>query len=123
MIGYPMETKKTTKATFELNKKLAADFVQVTVFFPFPGTEIYDYCIKNDLIDQKRYYHQTNYYSESVLKNKRIVKQAYRMMLYFNISKTLFWLSYLVPTSYGIRKIYGLSVRTKRRWPSLFGEI
>jgi radical SAM superfamily enzyme YgiQ (UPF0313 family) len=67
MIGWPIgDHDKLTKATSDLNKELNPDFVQVTWFYPFQGTKLYDYCIKNDLINKKK--HLLSYHKESILK-------------------------------------------------------
>ena len=67
MIGWPVgDHDKLTKATSDLNKKLNPDFVQVTWFYPFQGTKLYDYCIKNDLINKNK--NVLSYHKESLLK-------------------------------------------------------
>jgi anaerobic magnesium-protoporphyrin IX monomethyl ester cyclase len=53
MIGFPFDyDDKLTKQTAILNKLINPNFVQVTWFYPFPGTKLYDYCVANDLIDK-----------------------------------------------------------------------
>lgn len=41
MIGAPSETREDIEATIDFAKKLKTDYMQVTIFTPFPGTEIY----------------------------------------------------------------------------------
>jgi anaerobic magnesium-protoporphyrin IX monomethyl ester cyclase len=44
MIGIPYETKQTIKDTIELNKKCKPDFIGVSIFNAYKGTELYDIC-------------------------------------------------------------------------------
>ncbi|MHA1371330.1 MAG: B12-binding domain-containing radical SAM protein, partial [Promethearchaeota archaeon] len=52
MIGYPTENDdELCKATIALNRELKPDIIQVTWFYPFPGTRLYNYCKEKNLID------------------------------------------------------------------------
>ena len=52
MVGWPFPgEEKRAQATIKLNKEADPDYIQVTWFYPFPGTKLYEHCIKNDLID------------------------------------------------------------------------
>jgi len=67
MIGWPFGNDDTlTKITADFNKEVAPDFVQVTWFYPFPGTKLYDHCVNNDLIDKNKSI--LSYHSGSILK-------------------------------------------------------
>jgi radical SAM superfamily enzyme YgiQ (UPF0313 family) len=44
MIGLPCETPAMAEETIRLNEALAPDFLQVAVFYPFPGTELHARC-------------------------------------------------------------------------------
>ncbi|MCP3951231.1 MAG: B12-binding domain-containing radical SAM protein [Desulfobacterales bacterium] len=69
MIGFPFEKDELlTESTIRLNQAIKPDFAQVTIFYPFPGTQLYDHCIQNDLIDPDRLAEQTRYHNESVLR-------------------------------------------------------
>jgi radical SAM superfamily enzyme YgiQ (UPF0313 family) len=50
MIGITDETREDLKMTKEFIKRYRPDVSNVLIFNPFPGTEIFDYCIKNNLI-------------------------------------------------------------------------
>jgi radical SAM superfamily enzyme YgiQ (UPF0313 family) len=80
MIGWPFENDdKLTKITADFNKELDPDFVQVTWFYPFPGTKLYDYCVENDLINKSK--SPLSYHSESILKgyeNKKSFFKSHR---------------------------------------------
>ena len=44
MVGVPFERRKDMLATIELNRRIRPDFLQVSIFQPYPGTELYDLC-------------------------------------------------------------------------------
>jgi anaerobic magnesium-protoporphyrin IX monomethyl ester cyclase len=46
MVGLPEETKDKFADTIKINQKINPDVVSLHVFFPYPGTELYDYCLK-----------------------------------------------------------------------------
>jgi len=69
MKGYPVEyDDELTQKTLDLNAKVNPDFVGMSVFYPFPGTKLYDYCVANDKIDWDKFNNVTEYYTGSVLK-------------------------------------------------------
>ncbi len=49
IVGFPFETKKEFIETLEFGGKLDLDWRSYYCFQPFPGTELYDYCIENKL--------------------------------------------------------------------------
>jgi len=50
MIGLPGETKDTIEQTFQFAKKLNPDMVFFQHAVPFPGTEFYEWCKKNNYL-------------------------------------------------------------------------
>ena len=69
MIGYPFENdEELTKSTIEFNQQLKPDNVQVTILYPFPGTELYEKCLNENLFDPQKLKLYSDYYEESVLK-------------------------------------------------------
>jgi anaerobic magnesium-protoporphyrin IX monomethyl ester cyclase len=44
MVGMPGETPEDVQATYDLNEQLWPDHMQVSVFNPYPGTELYEVC-------------------------------------------------------------------------------
>jgi anaerobic magnesium-protoporphyrin IX monomethyl ester cyclase len=76
MIGFPLgDDAYLTEATVELNQKIQPDYVQMTIFYPFPGTRMYDYCLEHDLIDEKKQARLQGYHRESVLKGVVLEKR------------------------------------------------
>ena len=55
MIGLPGDTKETIQETFEFSQKLLPDMVFFQHAVPFPGTEFYNWCEKNDYITVKNW--------------------------------------------------------------------
>lgn len=70
MIGLPTETKENMIQTARLNAKLRAYIVWVSTFMPYPGTVLWDFCIKNDLMDADKWDDVRSYRGGSVLKEK-----------------------------------------------------
>ncbi|MEW5946524.1 MAG: radical SAM protein [bacterium] len=65
MIGLPGERCEDMLSTFELVARLKADSARLCVFYPLPGTEIYDYCARNNLIGRSGW---DNFDTISILK-------------------------------------------------------
>jgi len=85
MIGYPYRNDEAlTKATVELNRRISPDYVQVSIFYPFPGTKLYEYCVERNLIDQAKLDRTRDYFSESVLKDVSLARKRVEIDLHFN---------------------------------------
>jgi anaerobic magnesium-protoporphyrin IX monomethyl ester cyclase len=70
MIGYPVNyDNELTLSTIKLNQKLNPDYSQVTIYYPFPGTKLYDICIEKNLIDYSKLQMTSEYHTSSVIKN------------------------------------------------------
>ncbi len=70
MKGYPVPyDAQLLEKTHALNKLIKADIVQMSVVYPFPGTKIYDYCVKHDLIDRDKFEQAEDVFSVSAIKN------------------------------------------------------
>ena len=51
MCGFPQETRETLDSTFEMIKSLPLDNLAVSILTPFYGTEMFQYCYENGLLD------------------------------------------------------------------------
>lgn len=51
MIGYPSETMEELRETIDLVEGLPAHILIGTIYRPYPGTPLYDYCAKNKNFD------------------------------------------------------------------------
>jgi len=63
MIGIPFETKKSIEKTINLNRKCKPDYIGVSIFNAFKGTEIYSVCQKNNWLRKeyaKSYFRESN---------------------------------------------------------------
>lgn len=113
MLGYPFERADTTRKTVELNKLIEPSTVQVSVFFPFEGTELYETCVDSGLIDLEAYAMQRSYFAESVLKGKKVLRESLRTMIYFNASPLAYLISWALPTL--LLEPYHMVLTTLRR--------
>ena len=52
MVGFPFETRQDIINTLEFSRELELDWCSHYIFQPFPGTELYRYCINNKLIKE-----------------------------------------------------------------------
>lgn len=64
MIGFPTETEKLIRDTFDLALKVKPDIVAVYFFRPYEKTPLYDMCKKLDLLKNIN----ANYFSDSMVK-------------------------------------------------------
>ena len=70
MIGLPTETRDDMIQTARLNAQLRAYIVWYSTFMPYPGTGLWDFCAKNDLMDESKWDEVRSYRGGSVLKEK-----------------------------------------------------
>ena len=91
MVGLPFETKQNMKETLELNMKIKADFGLCTFFCPFPGTELYNTCKNEGLLQEDKFNDvATNYNTTPVIPK---TEQAIRDCIVMNkrINSFLKW--------------------------------
>jgi hopanoid biosynthesis associated radical SAM protein HpnJ len=50
IVGLPGESRESIRKTIDFAKKLDNETIQVSIAHPYPGTEFYDYAVKNDLL-------------------------------------------------------------------------
>ncbi len=68
MIGLPTETRQNMMETVRLNAQVRAYIVWVSVFMPYPGTALHQFCLDNDLLDPQRWDDVRSYRGGTVLK-------------------------------------------------------
>jgi len=68
MIGIPTETRENVLETVKLNAKIRPYIIRCSIFFPYKGTKIYDYCVQNNMIDKEKEDKFSNYFEGSILK-------------------------------------------------------
>ena len=64
IIGFPDETRQTVEELFRLNEAIAPNRAQVSIFYPYPGTKLYDRCAKRGFLTGTE---RANYFEQSVL--------------------------------------------------------
>lgn len=53
MVGLPEETREKFWETVKINQEINPDVVSISIFYPYPGTELYDYCKEKNYLDPK----------------------------------------------------------------------
>ena len=104
IIGNPEDTEDTIMQTIKYSKYLPSLYAQFSVFTPYPGTPIYKdyedliYEKKLENFDQYRLTFRHNHLSEN--KIEELKSKAY-FKFYFDFSKILQTLKYLILSKYG----------------------
>lgn len=81
ILGFPWETLDDMRRTVELSIKLDPGYAQFTVLTPYPGTPIYDFAVKNNLIVDHNWEHYTTI--KPVMRGFRFsAKELGRMLIY-----------------------------------------
>lgn len=68
MIGIPTETREDVLKTIKLLAKIRPYIIRCSIFYPFKGTKLYDYCVEHNLIDKGKKRAYSNYFDGSILK-------------------------------------------------------
>ena len=59
-LGYPNETEEDIIKTFQIVKKLMlggyVNSMNVSIFVPYPNTQLFNYCKENDLLKTKNWF-------------------------------------------------------------------
>lgn len=72
MVGIPGESKETIRETVELNKIIQPDFMQVTIFYPYPHTILGEICAKSGYLEKD---YEDSYMEKTILKLPTISKK------------------------------------------------
>ena len=68
MMAIPDEKDFDVQETLRMTAKLKPNLIRLTFCYQFENTPLYDFVIKNNLLDESRYYAQMGYFEESPLK-------------------------------------------------------
>ena len=91
ILGSPFETEEDIKETIRVNQEIQPDHIGVTIFCPYPGTELYDLCINKGLIEKgfkTPRQHRTDItidydkYAKSLGRKIKRYKKAFRFLVY-----------------------------------------
>jgi len=120
MIGVPGETRKTILETIDFNKELQTDRKQFSIYFPFRGTELGDFCYKKNYIKEEP---RIGFYVKSFLdlptmSAKMIDSYISVLSLYFKLPKKFYFLADI--TRY---ILYPFPVKYKRYPRALFKRL
>jgi len=74
MVGLPGENEKEMLHTVSMNQKIGVDFADASIFQPYYGTEIMEYCVKKKLISVNKIFF-TSQYNDSMLDIDRQMKK------------------------------------------------
>lgn len=89
MVGIPEETYEEYLDTVKLNRTILPDQMQISIYYPYPGTELANYAIEKGYLPSKEVFSHS-YFSESILDMKKFpkwkIKIAYTMF-HFNVFK------------------------------------
>ncbi len=84
MIGYPTETVETVEDTINLAKELALDYGMESAGFsivtPFPGTGLYEYCKKNDMLKTTDWSQYSYQLGNGVIKLENITEEELKAL-------------------------------------------
>ena len=94
ILGFPWETLDDMRRTVELAVKLDPSYAQFTVLTPYPGTPIYDFAVKNDLIVDRNWEHYTTI--KPVMRGFHFTAKELGRMLVYAYRKFYFRLSFLL---------------------------
>ena len=76
MVGFPDETEELFEQTVNLNRKVEADSHTISIFQPYWGTKLRDYCVLKEYI--LPYYICLNNFAESPLNMPQLPKEKIR---------------------------------------------
>ncbi len=74
IIGFPQETEDTLQKTVDAIKKIDG-YIWISVFSPIKGTELYEYCLNNGLLESesdadKHYFQNLDSFSRYILRDR-----------------------------------------------------
>lgn len=91
MIGIPYETGGSIKKTIELNRKINPDYVGVSIFNAFKGTELYNLCLEKNWLNNnysESYFQSTNVkHPNFTVKQLKKIRDRFGFEVYKNKNK------------------------------------
>jgi len=101
MIGLPYEGPQELLKTIKLNARIKADLSVVSIFYPYKGTYLYEFCRQKGFLSEEESLRMPkNYYSFSVLSLPTIRKKQINFFLrYFYLLKTFYGFLFKLPFS------------------------
>lgn len=92
IMGFPFETEEQMTKTYELNREIRPQSGQVFFFYPYPGTDLYEICKKNDLLKPELMNDVAGYTEKPVIKltsctESDCVKVHHKLFTYLLVRK------------------------------------
>lgn len=95
MVGLPFESMVEIMDTVKLNAMVKPDNLQVSIFYPFPRTRLYDVCKENGFLTDRRI---NSYFEDTVLEQPTIDKSQVRFAFqYFDVLVKMYSICYSLP--------------------------
>ena len=113
MLALPYETFADVLSTLELNMRCKPDIAWASLYTPYPGTELGDYCQKAGLLDKQVTSIQADFFTNSVLnlKDKKRIERLQKLFSLFCACPSLYewikplaWMLTSLPFTY--RRVY-----------------
>lgn len=100
MVGLPGEGPKEILETIKLNAEIKADLSVVSIFYPYKGTYLYNFCVEKGYFKEEDAKLPKNYYSYSVLTLPTIRKEQISFFFhYFHLIKKIYGFLFKLPFS------------------------
>ena len=96
MIGVPGERMHNVKATIALNRKIEPDFLITSIFTAFKGTELYEVCKRDGILDET--IHIDSFYSSSNVRHPYLSRRK--------LKRLAKWFAFSVFIAYDIKKAF-----------------
>jgi len=80
MIGIPEESQEDIEQTIALNKSIKPHWLLVSLFYPFPGTNLYSKCLQNGTLGSNDV--ESYYECNSSISNNQISRE--KLLFYYN---------------------------------------
>ena len=108
MVGLPGETREHMLKTISLNRQAKVDYGEASIFQPYPGTRLTQFCKDHGYLDDQCDQYESQY-TQSILKMDPILKNdVYVLHRLFSLLVDHKWLQTLLPVIRRVRPINGL---------------
>jgi len=90
MVNFPTETKEEIKATLNMAQKIGVTYFRISMATPYPLTELWERCVKYNLMRDLDNYSKYGYLQNMLITNKEISKKELKKMVkYTNLKMFL----------------------------------
>ena len=128
MVGAPFETIEEMGETIRLNQQIKTDYPWCSIMQPYPGTEIFNYCLEKGLVDNKTEIDSFTYFEKSILnqEGKHTIENVQKLFFLFSkwpfLNKfykilvklpfnNLYTLIFYICYTYSVKKRYSVNIR------------